>query len=210
MTLIRPPCDRFQEDNQSGLWCFLPPSIKTLLPYDCQSGGAGLWTEVCPPSPPPTPHTCRLPAFEIKQTFLSTNSASLSALEWQAPNPHSLSGFWLPRGALATSGSQDFPEQRRRHEDAPGWLWGAAAHGYLSLGEGFEGILLVAAETVCFGDPPCFISARHWLLTYAFPRWNETCVWTNWSAPRCSKSVSPLVCSWANFFWAQSAVWVFG
>ena len=45
------------------------------------SGGVGLWTDVCQLTP-------RLPASEIKQTFLSTNLACLLAFEQQAAGPH--------------------------------------------------------------------------------------------------------------------------
>ena len=46
------------------------------------SGGADLWTQVCP--------WPWLLASEIKQTFLFTSCASLLAFEWQAARPQ----FW--------------------------------------------------------------------------------------------------------------------
>ena len=57
----------------------LPQPIKSLAHW-LSVRGVGLWTGSTPPP--------RLPASKIKQTFLSTNLASLLAFEWRAAWPH--------------------------------------------------------------------------------------------------------------------------
>ena len=79
--------DQFQNDCQSWL-CFsarspLPLPREALAHWLSGRWGNGLWTGVH------LPHW--LPASKIKQTFLSTNLASLMAFERQAARPY----FWL-------------------------------------------------------------------------------------------------------------------
>ena len=38
----------------------------------------------------------------------------------------------------------------------------------LRSGKEVWGTFLLAAKTICFGDPPCFSPAQHWLPTCAF------------------------------------------
>ena len=153
-----------------------------------------------------------LPAFKIKETFFPTNLVFLLAFEIFA-NP-----FGCPREAVAISGSG--VGQSRRHQDSQERLWGAAARGYLSLGEGFEGIFLTAAETICSGDPPCFLPL---LGTDCQPMLffggTERRLKTSWPTPRPSKSdwrwctrltsLSSTKCYlsiFASGFWCVSAV----
>ena len=86
--LIRPPMTHFKmtvrADCAASACSPLPLSIKALAP-DCQWGRRPLDSLLRPP-----PHP-QLPASKIKQTFLSTNLASLLAFERQVAGPR----FWL-------------------------------------------------------------------------------------------------------------------
>ena len=74
----------------------LPLSIKALAPW-LSGRGVGLWTGICPRP--------RLPASKIKQTFLSTNLASLLAFERPAAGPHFRLHFCQPTWSLAMNTS---------------------------------------------------------------------------------------------------------
>ena len=60
-----------------------------------------------------------------------------------------------------------FPKGSRHHEDAPGRLQGAIAHGS-QVREGGLGDIPTSCQNHLFGDPPCFSPAQHWLPTCAF------------------------------------------
>lgn len=64
-----------------------------------------------------------------------------------------------------------------------------------------------AAKTICFGVPPYFSPAHHWLSTYAFLFGMETHIWACWQLQEQSKSTS--VNLGTLLFWAQSAIWAF-
>ena len=78
MMLVRPLMTNCKMIVRDVSACSPPPhSIHKCSHSLLVSGGVGLWTDVCQPPP-------RLPASEIKQTFLSTNLACLLAFEWRA------------------------------------------------------------------------------------------------------------------------------
>ena len=145
--------------------------------------------------------------------WLSVRGAGLSdrslpsPTEWRAAEPARPVGVSAPAVGLSRHlAPRNFPEQRRRHwgrtrvavRSRCSWLpvprrgvWGDVPSGcWNHLLRGSSLFLLCSALAV---NLTLFVGGR------------ETCVWTSWRAPRRSKSVSPLVCSWANFFWAQSA-----
>ena len=83
--LVRPPQNQFQDDCQTSLCCFykypLPLSLKALAHWLLGILGWGSQPlDRCLPS-------SQLPVSKIKQTFLSTNLASLLAVEWRAARP---------------------------------------------------------------------------------------------------------------------------
>ena len=84
MMLSRPWMTRFKvtvrADCAVSVWNPLPLSINALTHWMSAEGD----------KQSPLPHPWML-ASKIKQTFLSTNLASLLASEWQAARPHSLS-----------------------------------------------------------------------------------------------------------------------
>lgn len=65
----------------------------------------------------------------------------------------------------------------------------------------------VAAKTICFGVPPYFSPAYHWLSIYALPYWNGNTHLGKLTAQRQSKSAS--VHPGKLLFWIQSAIWAF-
>ena len=62
--------------------------LKELLPAGCQCGKSGFGQESALP--------LWLPAFEIEQTFFSTNLASLLDFELGAPGSTFTNRFWRP------------------------------------------------------------------------------------------------------------------
>ena len=81
MMLVRPLMTNCKMIVRDVSACSPPPhSIHKCSHSLLVSGGVGLGTDVCQPPP-------RLPASEIKQTFLSTNLACLLALSGEQPDP---------------------------------------------------------------------------------------------------------------------------
>ena len=84
MTLIRQLMINFKTtvraDCAVSACSSLHPPIKLLQLAVGRGRGVGLWTGVRPPP--------QLPASQTKQTFLSTNLASLLPFEWWAARPH--------------------------------------------------------------------------------------------------------------------------
>lgn len=152
---------------------------------------------------------------EKKTTFLSTNLASYWLLSSEHLDPLSLTDFdatgdW----ALATPASWGFSPReaatmKTRQESFKEPLLMA-----LRSGEEVWGTFLPAAKTICFGDPPCFSPARHWLPTCAFlVERKDTSGWVE----ELPDPVSPQVCTrltsllslkcyfgiFANWFWCM-------
>ena len=111
------------------------------------------------------------------ESFLSTHLASLLDSEQQAARPPlSVNSFvasdvrlcscdiWLPVYSWAEP--PILAPCRDGYEEP-------AVHGSFASRGGSGGTFLAAAKTICFGDPPCFSPARHWLPTYTFPWWNR-------------------------------------
>ena len=89
MMLVRPPHDQFQGDCQSWLCCFCKEPPRSVYKSSCMlivGVGWGNWPldrSLSPlPSPPPP-----LPAFEIKQTFLSPALPLYWLLSGEEPDP---------------------------------------------------------------------------------------------------------------------------
>ena len=134
-----------------------------------------------------------LPVSEIKQTFLSTNPASLLAFEQRASGPLAIRSRHTTGGrTLAISGSHGFLECSRCHDTVHGRLWGTCCSWLAGPEKGAWGDILAAAETICFEDPPCFSPAWHWLPTY-FPleEWKRE----SGQDEALQDPVSPLVCT---------------
>ena len=80
--LIRPPMTNLKIPALTVLFLHVAPSAcKNSNPLILSAGGFNQLLDKCLPSP-------QLPAPKIKQTFLSTNLASLSVFEQQAAKPH--------------------------------------------------------------------------------------------------------------------------
>ena len=99
--LVRPLMTNFKMIVRDVSACSPPPhSIHKCSHSLLVSGGVGLWTDVCQPPP-------RLPASEIKQTFLSPNLSIHWLLGVKQPEAIHLSvtigGIWLnfPGGPVA-------------------------------------------------------------------------------------------------------------
>ena len=143
----------------------LPPSIKALAHW-LSVGGVSLWTGICPPLSPPSVAGFRSKAnfpFHPPCLFIGFWAAS-SWTSFLAPNVRLSShsrNIWLPRV---------FPNRAFVYDYTPSEL---LAHGEVTPRGGFWGMFLAAAETICFGDPPCFSPTRHWLSSYAFPWGNR-------------------------------------
>ena len=133
----------------------------------------------------PAPH---LLAPEIKQTFLSDHHASLLAFEWQQLHHVSLT----PNGRLHSHAvSWVFLSRTASHDYTPRQLQGAlcAANWHTSLHP-------CSSKTICFGVPPYFSPAHHWLSTNALPFWNGNTHLGMLTALRQSKST---VCPQTHF-----------
>ena len=78
----------------------------------------------------------------------------------------------------------------------------------LRSGKEVWGTFLLAAKTICFGDPPCFSPAQHWLPIYAFLLWNGNLHLGQ--ADELQNQVNPPMCTRATCpFVSTSAVWAF-
>ena len=85
--LVGPPMTNFKMTvrGDRAVSACRPLCLQKLLPPDCPQGGWGESAFGQASALPPLP---QLPASKIKQTFLSTNLASLLAFVQQAAAPH--------------------------------------------------------------------------------------------------------------------------
>ena len=121
-----------------------------------------------------------------------------------------LLSFWLPAWgcwALAISGSWGVFTEQSRQDDTPGWLWGAAAWGYLAWERGLGGCSWQLPKPSLLGILPVSPLLGSDCQCTLLLRGTETCIWTSWRVPRPGKSTS--MHPGCLLFWAPSALWAF-
>ena len=163
------------------------------------SGGKSAFRHEFPHPTPP--HPARLPASEMKQTFLSTNLASLLALARQAAGPTFADSFWLPtRGCctLAISGFWGLPSRaaamttrRGGCEEEPDCPWLAGPE------RGIWGDVPSSCRNRLFRGSSLFLPCLALAANVRFSLVERK--HASGRADELQDQVGPPVCTWANF-----------
>ena len=184
---VRPLHDQFQGDSELTV----APSRTPIQPWrsplkalaHCLSVGGGMSWPMDRSLSSLWFHTS-----EKKTTFLSTNLASLLLLSSEHLDPLLLTDFDATRlSSRNTCLLGVFPEGSRHHEDTPGRLQGAIAHGSQVRG-GDLGDIPTSCQNHLFQGSSLFLPCSALAANMRFLGGTERHPRTSWGAPRPSKS----------------------